>query len=177
MNGRNGFTLVEVMATAVIATILAGSILTMLKLASTQISLDTERVRSARIFEIAAEEIHDMARRANTVLGDAETESSESLVSSYRQVRFYTASMPGGSLLGGFNIRTVSGVGGVLEEWKDGSFQTFKVGPDSLIITNTGNFIIAANRAAVSFQFNVQIKGNPLDTLGNLRETVFCRNI
>lgn len=178
MTGQRGFTLVEVLATGVIASVLAGSILTIMKLTSTQISQETERSRSARIFDIASEEIHRVARRARTVLGDSETDSDDALSPSYRKVRFYTGPVPGGTLLGGFNIRTVSGVGGVLEEWKSGAFQTFKVGADSIVITNSGNFIIAsATRSAFSFQFHVRINSVPPDTLANIREMVFCRNI
>lgn len=177
MRGQRGFTLIEVLATGVIASVLAGSILTMLKLASTQITQETDRSRAARISEIAAEEISRVASRASLVLGDNEADPTVSLSSSYRKVRFYGTPFSSGTLIGGYSIRTVAGLGGVLEEWKNGAFQTFKVGPDSLVITNGGNFIISPSRGAFSFQFHVQINSIPMDTLSNIREFVFCHNI
>lgn len=172
MKRQAGFTLIEAMVAGVISTILAGSILSVLYMCNDRIKESMAMAKLTMMYDVVSEAFHRAAREASTIGGNTETPPLSTLSAPFTglgRITFYDSS---GAATGGFAILG----DGYLREWKSGSFQTFKIGVDSIYVPDF-HFSILTDRNAARFRLTFSMtSGGKTYVLTNPRETAQCRN-
>lgn len=158
MRRQAGFTLVEVLATGVISSVLAGVVLTLLYAGSSQVNEMVPRQQVISIYNLVSEQVHWTARRAYTVRSTNDgpfavwpptpagpRTSQDGLV-------FYDRT---GNVIGGYDIAPM-GSTNYLREWKGLSFQPFKVAGDTVFVTPSLKFGHSNDRRSITFEILIR---------------------
>lgn len=165
MKPQTGFTIIEVMTAGILSTVLAGVVITLIVLTSEQIEASLSRQKAVARYEIVAEEVRKVARKAYTVRSTSEPEftiwppgNAGSLLTSQNGLKFYDRTPVAGvpNCIGGFEFQGVAGGLSILREWKAGAFTAFLVGGDSVFVTPSLQFSRDAARRVITFEIYVR---------------------
>lgn len=176
MKSQSGFTLIEVLATVIISTLLAGVMLTLLKAGTDQISEILPRQKAMSMYNIVSEQINWTARQAYWVRQpDDMTACPVSPAGTFTNLNglvFYDKDC---LEFGRYGFQAV-GSRQFLMERKNGIFQAFKVAGDTVFITRGNDFGYHSLRRAITFELQIQyiVKGETRD-YRTASETAYLR--
>lgn len=176
---EKGFTLVEVLATGVISTVLAGAILTLVYLGADEMLESQGRQKALAQYVLVQEQICRVARTAYTIRATGETYPDVTAgTSSLPGLRFFKKT-PAGTQLGAFRVAEDTGTVYLRESTTPTAltFKTFMVGADSIPSAFSNTFRQNAARTRAGFQLTVkyQIKGDWREFVASPRY-VMCRS-
>jgi len=175
MRYRNGFTLTEVVVSAVIAVFVGISIFTMVQLSVSQSSKGTLHSMSNIRYENVIQQIAYSIRRSNCALKYGEAWPPDSFVQDTNVSAIYLKSAAGNDT-GGYQINS-----GILQErvLSSGSWvwQNFNIGDSAVTITSGCRFTLTSDRKRVGVVLNIMcVNGKLRDTIFSRRESYLCRN-
>lgn len=182
MSGESGFTLVEALAAGVLSVVIAGAILSIVRMTNDQIDEGGNTVRLETLRTAVSEQLRKTTRNSKGALtvsedtGAVHSEYEHEIVSAQKSglsnIRFFDRDY---GFKGGFRI-----VGGYLEEalvdpaTGDSSWAPFRVGEDTVFVDPAlSTFTIAEGRVGARFDLRLT---RPADTLIH-SEFVQCRRV
>jgi hypothetical protein len=172
---RNGFTLVELLVSSIIAVFVGISIYTMVQLSVSQSSAGSLDAISNIRYDNTIQQIAYSIRRSNCALKSSELWPPCSLAVDTNVSAIYLKNA-NGSDTGGYQISS-----GILQErilsggtW---TWQNFKMGDTAVTVTSGSRFMLSSDRKRVYLVLNTMcVIGKCRDTVFSHGESFLCRN-
>ncbi len=145
MKTQLGFTLVETLIAGVLSTIVAGGLLTIFYVQKNVIAESTSSLWLNNQADIVTQEIIKQVHQSNFILKYV----GEMPPAGTQDTTFVMYLQNSLGIFGGYKIDN-----GILKEYKGGTFNTFKVGPDSVFIDAGSYFTLNPTRNRMTIKFN-----------------------
>ncbi len=173
LKNQRGISLIEALVTGVISSVIAGAVISMMYLSTSQIEESSSRFSMQKLYDATAYQIGWTIREAAAVLAHGESFSNRLKYRNFIPVESFYTYDTDGNVTGGFGISS-----GILQEYDvvEGGFKPFVFGPDTVKV-DSGAFYLWADRAAV--ELDVVLRHSAKDkeyTLAIRQERFRCRN-
>jgi competence protein ComGC len=171
IRNTGGFTLVEAIVSAAIATIVGTIMLIILQMNNQFISDGACNTKIQMQYETVVAQIGQNMRKANAIIADGETWAS-SMHFAADTVDKISLCDNSGTVIAGYEV-----VGTVLKERLNGIWQDFRVGGNVVQVSNESAFFLREDRKSIVLNISVVSSfWNFHDTVQTKQEMFLCRN-